>query len=111
MNICVDACMNQCSKSAMRSKHGAVILLRKKIVASACNIQISDRDPPPFASIHAEVNVIQKFLDRFPRRYLRSCTLIVIRMDREGNLQNSKPCANCEEYIIKHSIPKVIYST
>lgn len=40
-------------------------------------------------SIHAEIDAIAKI--RFDKRY----DLIVIRIDRHGNIRNSKPCKYC----------------
>lgn len=60
-------------------------------------------------SCHAEVNVLQKYN---PRRGppLRKTTLIVIRIDTEGNLIQSKPCYHCCETIKQYGIKKIIYS-
>lgn len=45
------------------------------------------------------------------RRFLRGVTLVVIRMDRSGNLCMSKPCLDCIQVIRDVGISKVMYST
>lgn len=47
--------------------------------------------------IHAEMDVLQKLLrSRLIQRYF---SLIVIRLDKKGNLKNSKPCHKCIQYM------------
>jgi tRNA(Arg) A34 adenosine deaminase TadA len=107
----IDTCIHESHKSTMKMRHGAAIVYRGRMVAVACNVSICDSLPPPFSSIHAEVHVIRKFLERYPKKLLRHCTLVVIRVDRNGDLRNSRPCNNCHDYIVKNRVPKVIYST
>lgn len=38
------------------------------------------------------------------------CDLLVIRIDRNGNLQNSKPCSECVQLLKQHCINRVYYS-
>lgn len=47
--------------------------------------------------IHAEMDVLRKlFKIKYKYRYIN---LLVIRIDKGGNLKNSKPCAKCIQYM------------
>ena len=107
----IDSCIDESSKSTMKMRHGAALVYRGRILTRACNISICDSLKPPFSSVHAEVHVIRKFLERFPKKWLKHCTLVVIRVDRHGDLRNSLPCKNCHNFINKNNILKVLYST
>jgi tRNA(Arg) A34 adenosine deaminase TadA len=106
----LNTCKEQCEMSNMRSRHGAIILYRNKIVAEAFNIVRPQIRFPPYTSIHAEVHVVYKFLEKHPKEELQKATLFVIRLDREGHILNSKPCRYCAHFLDKHRVRKVFYS-
>lgn len=65
---------------------------------------------------HAEMEVIQKLFKNNKIKRKRNITLIVIRIDREGNLRNSMPCTKCVDYMMQtnrrrlHKIVNIYYS-
>ncbi len=59
---------------------------------------------------HAEVAVIQKFIERYPKKMLSECVMLVIRINNGGKTVNSKPCKNCQNYIVRYNVGKVYYS-
>jgi tRNA(Arg) A34 adenosine deaminase TadA len=107
----LDTCIKQCKRSPMRSRHGAVIIYRNKVVAAASNYYVATRRPyEDCRSIHAEVAVIVEFLKKYPRSSLRDATLVVVRVTRDGELSCSRPCTQCTNTILKYNVGKVIHS-
>lgn len=95
----------------MRSRHGAVIIYRGKVVAAAKNHYVSSRRPyDDYRSVHAEVAVIIEFLKRYPRAALREATMVVVRVTRDDELACSRPCAKCTKTINKYNVGKVVHS-
>ena len=103
----IEICKRELHKSTLNFRHGAVLVAPGgKVVASHNRLRTNQK----VKSIHAEVSVIQKFMNRFSRQLLRECILIVIRENGKGELRNSAPCEACRKYITKHAIPVVYYS-
>lgn len=103
----VERALKVAMKSTMRQKHGCVIVRGATIVAESCNFSV-----PAFGhgySIHAEVGAI--LLAKRARVRLSECTLYVVRyMPSAGSYANSKPCANCSQFIKEHGLSKVFYT-
>src|SRR5690348_11530963 len=92
----LDICKRELDKSSQTHRHGAVLIAPGgKMVASHNRLRTNKQQ----RSIHAEVSVIQKFMNRYSRQLLRDTTLIVIRCNRSGEICNSAPCAACRKYI------------
>ena len=49
--------------------------------------------------LHAEMDAIRRLPPLKQKSHKRNITLLVIRIDRLGNLKNSAPCFKCLEYI------------
>ena len=104
-------CKEECEKSWMRMRHGAIITFRGKVVAMSYNQPLpSNYTCQNKYSVHAEVNVIKKFLSCYPKSMLKDCVLVVIRLNREHKICNSMPCKPCQNYISKFAVRKVFYS-
>lgn len=62
-------------------------------------------------SLHAERAVVKALGDT---SQLRGCTLEVIRLNKNNEIRNSKPCRNCEIFLEKcmreYGLRKVVYS-
>lgn len=93
--------------------HYARILRRNKIIAESRN-SIGTRSKGcgySDQSIHAERAVVKRLGDV---SQLHGCVLLVIRVNKHGELLNSKPCAGCEKFLTKcmreYGLRKVIYS-
>jgi len=103
LNIAAQAAM----KSDMNHKHGAIIVYKKNVIASGNNYYKGEH------SIHAEVDAISKLRGK-EKEVLSQCELYVVRIG-PGKMNNclkySKPCCNCQKYILKKRIQKVFYST
>ena len=56
--------------------------------------------------IHAELSVCMKS----GKENLKDYSMVVLRVDRKGNLANSKPCCGCQSVIKQFNIGEVWYS-
>lgn len=109
MNIAVTSC----SAPHNTSLHHATIVKRNKVLASAMN-RIGSRSMGCGYSdqtIHAERAVVKRLGDI---SQLRGATLIVVRLNKHGELRGSEPCRDCRLFLEKcmreYGLRKVIYS-
>jgi hypothetical protein len=95
------------------SLHYAQIIKRNKVIAFARN-SIGSRSRGcgwGDQSIHAERAVVKRLGDL---SQLRGAMMIVVRVNRQGELLGSKPCAGCQLFLFKcmneYGLRKVVYS-
>lgn len=101
---------SEAKKSSMKvATHGAIIILRNKIIARGHNRYSLSLSPSSY-SIHAEVAAINNALMKVRKTDLRQAKLVVVRLTKEGCLSNSYPCKHCQDYINKFNIKTVYYS-
>ena len=97
-------------KSNMQQKHGAVIVYKNKILATGYNVRCDYMNEN--YSIHAEVSAITKLF--YNKKLLELCDIYVVRIagtPYENCLKNSKPCKSCTNFIKKHNLRNIYYST
>lgn len=94
-------------------QHYAELYKRNKLVASSRN-RVGTRSRGcgwSDSTLHAERAVVKRFGDV---SQLHGCILIVVRINKKGELLNSKPCADCTKFLEKcmkeYGLLKVIYS-
>jgi deoxycytidylate deaminase len=87
----------------IRCRHGAALYHKHKLVAVAHNMRVAG-----MRTIHAEEAVLRK-IPKGARGY--DLLLVVVRLDRFGNIYDSKPCKRCTKRIIAARIGRVLYST
>lgn len=93
--------------------HYATITKHGKKIASSRNRVGSRSKGCGYSNqtIHAERAVVKSLGDV---SQLRGCILTVIRVNKRGQIMNSKPCASCvkflEKCIKKYGLLKVMYS-
>ncbi len=104
----IQRCIREAGKADLNHRHGAMIVRQGCTVVLGHNYMQSAR---LYKSVHAEVNAIEEFKKRYPKSWLRTSVLIVVRANRQGQLRNSAPCVSCQKYIQKHEIPITYYST
>ena len=81
-------------------QHLAIILLRKKVLATATN-KIGTRSTGSGHNeymVHAEIAVIKKLGDVSK---LKGATLVVLRLGSGGQFLSSKPCTACHACLTK----------
>lgn len=94
--------------------HTATLRRRNKIIATSRNT-IGTRSRGSGwddQSLHAERAVVKSLGDI---SQLRGCTLEVVRLNKRGEIRNSKPCENCVMFLQKcikaYGLRRVIYSS
>jgi hypothetical protein len=93
--------------------HYAKIMRRNKVIAASRNSIGSRSKGCGYSdqSIHAERAVVKRLGDL---SQLDGCVLIVIRVNKQGELRNSKPCSECKKFLEKcmreYGLRKVVYS-
>lgn len=107
-DLLIQQCVREAAKADLNHKHGAIIVRQGCTLISGHNYMQSTR---LYRSVHAEVNAIELFKKRYPKSWLRTSILVVVRANRNGQLRNSAPCESCQKYIQKHEIPITYYST
>lgn len=104
--------INEAEKAEERYRVGAVVFKGKRILSRGHNTyqKSAKKLHPKFTrwpnSVHAEVDAILK-----ARRNLKGASILVVRINKAGELRNSKPCAHCMLYLKHVGIKKVYYST
>jgi hypothetical protein len=94
--------------------HYATIYKRNKAIAESRN-SIGTRSRGSGwsnSTIHAEIAVVKELGDL---RKLDGCVLVVMRVNKKGEIRNSKPCENCKHFLekcmSKYGLLKVMYSS
>lgn len=96
--------------SAMRHKHGAVVVRGNSVLAVGVN---KFRNHPDIieehkilrcCSIHAEVDALSR--TSVPKH----ATIYVARVNKAGKQMFSRPCNNCYNAIVDAGIDKIIYT-
>ena len=112
----IETAIQFAQKSCMRCKHGAVLIKNGRIVACGHNYSSSQCIYHNKFSVHAEVNTIYNYFTKNridyknKRKILRDAFMIVIRIENDGSLRNSKPCCECARLICKYNISTIFYS-
>lgn len=112
--------------SPMQHKHGAIIYQGKRVICGGYNTNQRNKYMGNFTcSIHAEIDVIVRFLNSFAkihliksnpdktRRKLRKYSLCVVRMHESENTltyQNSSPCKDCVKKLQLVGLNKLSFS-
>jgi hypothetical protein len=86
------------------SHHVAALVVRKKVVAVACNGIGSRQKGCGYSdcTIHAE----KKVLKNHPM--VRQALLVVVRINKQQDFLNSKPCKDCEVFLEKMIAKKIL---
>ena len=99
----------QAIKSEMNFNHGCVLIHRGKIVGKGFNCY-HDSNYKSEYSLHAEINAINNGLKKLHVNDLKKCELVIIRINKNGEMLNSRPCNNCKKVIEGYKIKKIFYS-
>jgi dihydroorotase-like cyclic amidohydrolase len=94
--------------------HYATIYKRNKLIASSRNSVGSRSRGSGWSNntIHAEIAAVKRLGDLTK---LQGCVLVVVRVNKQNELKNSKPCENCKHFLekcmSKYGLLKVMYSS
>jgi tRNA(Arg) A34 adenosine deaminase TadA len=100
----VDILFDVAEMSVMLQRHACALIMGGKIRAISENT-----DGKPFAN-HSEMNAISNYLAKNKPNTLTRCTLVIIRINRQGEICDSKPCSECIKYLKHYHIKKIFYS-
>lgn len=99
---------DQALLSSCEQRIGSVITFKDKIISLGYNKQKTHpKSPSPYKHIHGEFDAIMKA----PKELLKGSSIYVYRITIGNNQGLSKPCKNCLDFIKKHGIVKIYYST
>jgi len=59
---------------------------------------------------HAEFDALNRFKNLFPDTRIDNKSLLVIRLNNQGEIRMSKPCSSCINFIRQYNIGRVFYS-
>lgn len=110
----IEKAQNMIDKSDAKDfKHFSFIFYKQKLVSSGVN---SCKKTHPLAAkmghsycrVHAEINAITKFPHKI--NTLKHCTLVNIRLNKNGVIRFSKPCKACQTLLKEFNIRKCYFS-
>lgn len=98
-------------KKSYRCNHIAVIFKGNKIYSIGCNShkthpQILDYEYHDHAKIHAELSACIKFGKQDCKKF----SIAVLRIDRNGYFNQSKPCVGCQSVIKQLGFRRVFFT-
>ena len=104
--------IEEAMQSEHKTRHGSVVYKQGKIIQSGrnqyCAMQrLKHFKTNPIWSIHAEMNVIAGL----PKGITKGATIVIVKVNRDGRLSNSKPCSICTALIRRSGINKIIYTS
>ena len=84
-------------------KHSAVIFKGKRIIHAACNLiyKTHPNGSGPHTSSHAEVRAI---IQGIKVKDLTNTKILIVRINRQEKLKNSKPCKDCMKLINRYKL-------
>lgn len=96
-----------------RCPHFAFLVKKGKILSAGTNnirktVPTAHKNGYPYPYRHAEIDSILS-APRFIN--FKKCTLVVIRVNKNGEILMSRPCKHCRNFIKKFNFKEVIYST
>jgi len=103
------------SGSSIYYKHAAALIDGDRIYSAGVNqfvktvnikLKNSNEIQTHFRTIHAEISVFS----RIPKKTAKGLDILVIRINKNFALKNSRPCNHCIDKLKKIGIRKVFYS-
>jgi tRNA(Arg) A34 adenosine deaminase TadA len=96
-------------ESIVYYKHAAALMSGDTVYSSGANKFIKEikiNDQIYYKTMHAEITVFEKL----PKKKVRGMDILVIRINKNLALKNSRPCNQCIDTLSKLGIRKVYYS-
>ncbi len=106
MALCPLNLEHRCSHIAFLIRCGKIIHIGTNSCKSHPETLKYDYEDHQKVGIHAELNVCMKS----GKENLKDYSMVVLRVDRKGNLANSRPCCGCQSVIKQFNIGDVWYS-
>ena len=96
-------------ESIVYYKHAAALISGDTVYSAGVNKFIKEvkiNDKTFYKTMHAEITVFE----RLPKKKVRGLDILVIRINKNLALRNSRPCNQCIDTLLKLGIRKVYYS-
>jgi hypothetical protein len=106
MALCPLNLEHRCSHIAFLIRCGKIIHIGTNSCKSHPETLKYDYKDHQKVGIHAELSVCMKS----GKENLKDYSMVVLRVDRKGNLANSRPCCGCQSVIKQFNIGDVWYS-
>jgi len=106
MALCPLNLAHRCSHIAFLIRCGKIVHIGTNSCKSHPETLKYDYKDHQKVGIHAELSVCMKS----GKENLKDYSMVVLRVDRKGNLANSKPCCGCQSVIKQFNIGEVWYS-
>ena len=106
MAMCPLNLEHRCSHIAFLIRCGKIIHIGTNSCKSHPETLKYDYKDHQKVGIHAELSVCMKS----GKENLKDYSMVVLRVDRKGNLANSRPCCGCQSVIKQFNIGDVWYS-
>jgi hypothetical protein len=106
MALCPLNLEHRCSHIAFLIRCGKIVHIGTNSCKSHPETLKYDYKDHQKVGIHAELSVCMKS----GKENLKDYSMVVLRVDRKGNLANSKPCCGCQSVIKQFNIREVWYS-
>ena len=106
MALCPLNLEHRCSHIAFLIRSGKIVHIGTNSCKSHPETLKYDYKDHQKVGIHAELSVCMKS----GKEDLSDFKMVVLRVDRKGNLANSKPCCGCQSVIKQFNIGEVWYS-
>lgn len=112
---CINLLKKIASSSNIYYKHAAALIDGDRIYSAGANqyvktmqvrLKNSNEIQTHFRTIHAEISVFLKV----PKKIAKGLDILVIRINKNFALKNSRPCNHCIDKLRKIGIRKVYYS-
>jgi len=102
--------IQEAQKSEFKFRHGCVIFKGSKIISTGYNEvryckRLDYRYKKWINSLHAEQRTIL-----FTNANIKRCSILVVRINKNNKLVNSKPCKVCQSLMQDVGITKIHYS-
>ena len=106
MALCPLNLEHRCSHIAFLIRSGKIVHIGTNSCKSHPETLKYDYKDHQKVGIHAELSVCMKS----GKENLKDYEMVVLRVDRKGNMANSKPCCGCQSVIKQFNIGEVWYS-
>ena len=106
MALCPLNLEHRCSHIAFLIRCGKIVHIGTNSCKSHPETLKYDYKDHQKVGIHAELSVCMKS----GKENLKDYSMVVLRVDRKGNLANSRPCCGCQSVIKQFNIGDVWYS-
>ena len=98
----IEALTELASNSEMKYRHASALINRNGVACLSYNKMINN------ASVHAECGAVS--IGKSILKSVKGLDIIVIRINKNGVVNNSRPCNNCIEQLTKNGIRNIYYS-